>query len=223
MVKDLNEFIKIVKISPSTLNISLEEMPEKLKEIEKEIDYVHIDVMDGKFVSNLTDGAGMFKTAKLACNKPLDVHLMVSEPLEEIKKYEGAEIITFHMEAVKNQGEALKVIQEIKNLDSQVGISIKPGTEVEVLEDILDKIDMILIMTVEPGYGGQKLIQDTLNKVKQLREMGFHKLIEVDGGITIENAEIVRNAGVDIIVAGTAVFAAENKIEAIRKIKGIEK
>ena len=107
-------------------------------------------------------------------------------------------------------------------MNAKVGISIKPNTSVDILKNILDKIDMVLVMTVEPGYGGQKLLVETLEKVSELRKMGFDKLIEVDGGIKIENAELVRSYGVDIIVAGTAVFGAENPRKAIRKIKGIE-
>lgn len=218
----VENFEKKVSISPSTLSLTLEELPSKIKEIEDLIEYIHIDVMDGMFVPNQTNGLEMFKTAKEVSNKPLDVHLMVEKPLEEIKKYEGAKIITFHLESFENQEEVLEAIDVIKKINAKVGISIKPNTSVDVLKDILDKIDMVLVMTVEPGYGGQKLLVETLEKVKKLREMGFYKLIEVDGGIKVENAELVRSYGVDIIVAGTAVFGAENPREAIRKIKGIE-
>lgn len=215
-------FEKRVSISPSTLNLTLEELPSKIKEIEDLIEYIHIDVMDGKFVPNQTNGVEMFKIAKEISNKPLDVHLMVEKPLDEIKKYEGAEIITFHLEALENQEEVLDVIDIIKRMNAKVGISIKPNTSVDILKNILDKIDMVLVMTVEPGYGGQKLLVETLEKVSELRKMGFDKLIEVDGGIKIENAELVRSFGIDIIVAGTAVFGAENPRKAIKKIKGIE-
>ena len=218
----VENFEKKVSISPSTLSLTLDELPAKIKEIEDLIEYIHIDVMDGKFVSNQTNGVEMFRVAKENSNKQLDVHLMVEKPLEEIEKYNGAEIITFHIEAFENQEDVLKAFKMIRNMNAKVGISIKPDTSVDVLKDILDELDMILVMTVEPGLGGQKLIIEMLDKVSKLREMGFNKLIEVDGGIKTENASIVRNAGVDIIVAGTAVFGAENPRDAIRKIKGIE-
>lgn len=220
-VKNHGRIIRKIIISPSILNVPLEEIPEKLKEIEDKIDYIHIDVMDGKFVPNQTDGVKMFQVAKGVSSKPLDVHLMVENPLNEIKKYEGAEIITFHIEAVENENEAMSVIKEIKKLSAKVGISVKPDTSVKWLKNILNELDLILVMTVEPGYGGQKLIIETLKKVVELREMGFEKLIEVDGGITVENIEIVKDAGVDVIVSGSAIFKAENMRESIRKIKGI--
>jgi len=222
MVEASNGPKKDFKISPSILSLSLDEISDNIKRIENEIDFIHIDVMDGKFVLNQTDGVEMFEIAKKASKKPLDVHLMVENPAQEIKKYEGAKIITFHIEAVKNKVEALEIINTIKKMSAQVGVSIKPSTSVDILKDILEEIELVLIMSVEPGYGGQKLIPETLSKIEKLREMGFNKLIEVDGGITLENAEIVRNTGVDIIVAGTAIFSSADKIQAIQIIKGSE-
>lgn len=215
---------KKIMISPSILNVPLEKVSEKLKKVRNDIEYVHIDVMDGKFVTNCTDGVGMFEAAKAVSDRPLDVHLMVAEPENEIEKYKGAEFITIHLEAFegKNREEKfLKVAEKIRNLDAKVGISIKPNTKVSELTNLLKEVDLILIMTVEPGYGGQKLIAEALEKVTELRNLGFEKLVEVDGGINIENASYVRNYDIDIIVAGTAVFGAENENEAIRKIKGI--
>lgn len=228
MVKDdLDNKIKNskkIKISPSILSLTLNEVPDRLKKIENNIDYIHIDVMDGKFVANCTDGVDMFQVAQKASNKPLDVHLMVENPMEEVLKYNGADIITFHIEAVMNENienvEAVKnIINKIKSMGAKVGISVKPNTSVSTLINYFDRIDLILVMTVEPGYGGQKLIQGTLSKVKELRDLGFNKLIEVDGGITTENASEVRKEDVDIIVAGTAIFGAEDEKEAIMKIK----
>lgn len=215
---------KKIKISPSILNVPLENVESKLKKVEENIDYVHIDVMDGKFVTNCTDGVGMFKAALGSCNKPLDVHLMVENPNIEIEKYKGAEIITIHLEAlsVQNREEDFsKVAKRIKELGAKVGLSIKPNTKVSELTNLLDKVDLLLVMAVEPGYGGQKLISDTLEKVTELRRLGFTKLIEVDGGINAENASFVRNYDIDIIVAGTAVFGVEDENEAIKKIKGL--
>ena len=209
-----------IKISPSILNLPFEHLAKKIAKVEEYIDYIHIDVMDGNFVANCTDGVGMFEKAKENSKKPLDVHLMVKNPLEEIEKYKGAEIITFHMEAVESDEEAFEVIKRIKNLNAKVGISVRPNTSVGALINFLDKIDLILIMTVEPGYGGQKLISETLMKIKDLRDLGFDKLIEIDGGVTIENSKEIRKTPVDIIVAGTAIFGAKDEVKAINEIKG---
>jgi len=210
-----------IKISPSVLSLQIENIYERVKKIEKNIEYIHIDVMDGKFVTNSTDGVAMFNEAKKVSSQMLDVHLMVENPLEEITKYKGAEIITFHIESLETDKEILEVIEEIRKLNAKVGISIKPNTPVSILTKWLDKIDLVLIMTVEPGYGGQKLIYDVLPKVKELRDLGFDKLIEADGGITIDNAKDVINAGVDIIVVGTAIFNAEDENEVILTIKNL--
>ena len=212
---------KKIKISPSILSLTLNEVPDRLKKIEGNIDYIHIDVMDGKFVSNCTDGIGMFQVAQKASNKPLDVHLMVENPMEEVLKYNGADIITFHIEAVNDANiKAVKgIIDRIKSIGAKAGISVKPNTSVSTLINFFDMIDLILVMTVEPGYGGQKLIQGTLSKVKELRDLGFNKLIEVDGGITTENASEVKKEDVDIIVAGTAIFGAADEKDAIMRIK----
>lgn len=210
-----------IQISPSILSLKLEDIASKLAKIEEYIEYIHIDVMDGKFVTNCTDGIGMFNKAKEGSNKPLDVHLMVENPLEEVSKYEGAEIITFHIEAVNSYEEALKVIEKIKSLNAKVGISVRPNTAVSVLTDVLDKIDLVLVMSVEPGYGGQKLITETIDKIDELRKLGFNKLIEIDGGVTVENSQKIRETSIDLIVAGTAIFGANDEIEAIRNIKSI--
>ncbi len=211
-----------IKISPSILNIPLEKIGESIREIENETDYIHIDVMDGTFVSNTTNGVAMFQRAKEVSSKPLDVHLMVANPIEEVEKYQGAEIITFHIEAitaVNRERKVRKLIDKIRSLHAKVGISVKPNTPVTEIKMWLEQIDLVLIMTVEPGYGGQKLIPQTLEKVKELRDLGYQKLIEVDGGIHLKNSEMVKATPVDIIVAGTAIFSAENKREAVRKIK----
>lgn len=208
-----------VKLSPSILSVALEDVAVRLKKIEDLIDYVHIDVMDGKFVANKTNGVGMFDEARKASCKPLDVHLMVENPIEEIKKYKGAEVITFHIEAVKSEDEALEIIEMIKSFDAKAGISVRPNTSISTLINLLNKLDLVLIMTVEPGYGGQKLIPETLEKVKELRDLGFEGLIEVDGGINTENADLVRKYDVDVIVAGTAIFSAADELYAVEKIK----
>lgn len=219
---------KEIKISPSILSVPMEMIADKIKRVEKNIDYIHIDVMDGKFVTNKTNGVEMFEAAKMASNKPLDVHLMVEKPLEEIERYKGAEIITFHIEATdieksKNDAKNLtdSVINKINSMGAKVGISIKPNTPVSTLDRYFEKIDLILIMTVEPGYGGQKLIPQTLEKINEIRKLGFKGFIEVDGGVTVENASEIKKNDVDIIVAGTAVFSSKDENEAILKLKKI--
>lgn len=215
---------KNVKISPSILSLPLKDVSQKIEKIETLIDYIHIDVMDGKFVENKTKGVKMFKTAKRVSSKPLDVHLMAQNPVKEIKKYKGAEIITFHIEATNSEEEVEKLIKKIKQMNVKVGISVKPNTSVSRLTKYINDIDLILIMTVEPGYGGQQLIEKTLEKITELRQNGYQGLIEVDGGVTIGNSAKIReiNNGVDIIVAGTAIFSAEDEIYATKAIKGIE-
>ena len=160
----------------------------------------------------------MFNIAKQATKVPLDVHLMVENPIKEIEKYKGAVIITFHVESV-NESEILKVVKAVRNIGAKVGISVKPNTSISILTNLLTEVDLVLIMTVEPGYGGQKLIDETLDKIDELRALGYNGLVEVDGGVTIENSKEIIEKDVDIIVAGTAIFSANNEIEAIKKMK----
>lgn len=216
MVKDFQK----IKISPSILSLPLEKISENLQEIQEEIDFVHIDVMDGKFVTNETNGLEMFHIAKKSCNLPMDVHLMVENPMAVVSDYLGADIITFHREAVETIEEAKQVLKKIKSLGAKAGISIKPNTSVTTLNGLLEAVDLILIMTVEPGYGGQKWIPETLLKIEKLRNIGFTKWIEVDGGIHTENAKLVKEKGADILVAGTAIFSASDKQKVIEELKG---
>lgn len=214
------ESFKKIRISPSILSLPLAEISENLQEIQEEIDFVHIDVMDGKFVTNQTDGIGMFQIAKESCHLPMDVHLMVENPRDVIPNYQGAAIITFHREAVETIEEAEQLLKEIKHLGAKAGISIKPNTSVTTIQELLEEVDLILIMTVEPGYGGQKWIPETLQKIEELRNKGFTKWIEVDGGIHTENAKLVREKGADILVSGTAIFSASDKRKVIKELKG---
>lgn len=213
---------KEAKIAVSVLNIPIKEIPNAINEMAEEIDLIHIDVMDGKFVTNCTNGVEMFKMAQNSNVKiPIDVHLMIENPDAALPDYKGADIITFHIEAVKSEKEAKNLINKIKNIGAKVGVSIKPNTTADTLKSLLPYIDVILLMTVEPGYGGQKLLFEPLEKIGELRKMGFEKIIEVDGGISLENSDIVRKMGADILVAGTAVFSSKDKLEAIKRLKGI--
>ncbi len=209
----------MVKIAPSILAANYAKLGEEIEIVEKAgADFIHIDVMDGKFVPNCTDGEFMIKVAKEHTKLPLDVHLMVENPIEYSKNFFDATNITFHIEAV-TEGQAKELIKSLKEKGIKVGISIKPNTSIETLKPYLDKIDMVLVMTVEPGFGGQKLIPETIEKIKLLRKENPFLDIEVDGGINLETANTVIKAGANILVAGTAIFKAEDKASIIQKMK----
>ena len=210
----------MVKIAPSILAADFENLEKEIEKIELAgADYIHIDVMDGEFVLNKTEGLDMLKRSNSATNLPLDTHLMVEDPLNWIEDFLESDIITFHIESVDEET-ANQIIEELHEKEVKVGISIKPNTELEEILPYIDKIDMVLIMTVEPGMGGQKLIPECLEKVRALREFATDVDIEVDGGINLENIVDVRNAGANIIVAGTAIFGASDKKYVIEKLRG---
>ena len=210
----------MVKIAPSILAANFEKLEEEIKNVELSgADYIHIDVMDGKFVSNKTPGLEMLKRSNGVTNLTLDTHLMVENPEDWIEDFLESDIITFHIEAV-NEDTASQIIELLHEKEIKVGISIKPDTDIEEILPYIDKIDMILVMLVEPGMGGQKMIKECLEKVKKLRELAPELDIEVDGGINLENIEEVKNAGANIIVAGTAIFGASDRKYVIDKLRG---
>jgi ribulose-phosphate 3-epimerase len=182
--------------------------------------------MDGHFVPNLTIGPVVLKSIRPQTDLFLDVHLMVTNPMDLVESFvkAGADSITFHIEAVKNP---INIINEIKSFNKQVGISIKPNTNLELLEPYYKSIDLILLMSVEPGFGGQEYIPNSTNRIelidKRLKELGLRKqvLIEVDGGIKLSNAKIIKKAGADILVVGSAIFKADNPHEVIGQFKSI--
>lgn len=217
-----------VYLCGSVLDLNPVEMHMKILEISDLMDYIHIDVMDGVFVPNKTNGIEMFKEIKRFEKAPMDVHLMVEEPLRVISNFKDASFITFHIENVINDKTMSidlekfnEIVQEIRDLGAKVGIAIRPNTTTSLLRLVLSKVDMVLVMTVEPGYGGQKLIPHTMGKIENIRQMGFKGLIEVDGGITTENSKELIDLGANMIVAGTALFGAEDVREAAIKIKGL--
>lgn len=185
-------------------------------------DYMHLDVMDGHFVPNITFGAPVMKYVRSFTEKPFDVHLMISEPLRYIDDFcdAGADIITFHIES---DSDALETIKKIKSRGVKAGLVIKPKTNIEEVFPYLDELDMVLVMTVEPGFGGQSFMADMLPKVKALKaeieRRNLDVLIEADGGISEKNISLCAEAGVDVAVAGTAVFKADNPAEAIANLK----
>lgn len=185
-------------------------------------DWMHLDVMDGHFVPNITFGAPVIKTVRKYTNKPFDVHLMISDPLKYADDFAdaGADIITFHVEC---DSDIDKTINKIRDRGVKPGLVIKPNTPASAVFPYLDKIDLVLVMTVEPGFGGQSFMADMLPKVKEIKDeckrRGIDMLIEADGGIGEATIEQAANAGIDVCVAGTAVFKADNAADAIAKLQ----
>lgn len=214
-----------MKIAPSLLSCDFSQMGKEIERMDKAgADYMHLDVMDGHFVPNITFGAPVIKTVRKFTNKPFDVHLMISEPLRYIDDFAdaGADIITFHVEC---DSDIDKTIDKIKSRGVKAGLVIKPKTEASAVFEYLEKLDMVLVMTVEPGFGGQSFMENMLPKVLQLKaeckRRGIDLPVEVDGGIGEATIAKAAAAGVDICVAGTAVFKAENAEEAISQLKGL--
>ena len=212
----------MVKVAPSILSANFNNLIEEIKSVDN-AKYLHIDVMDGKFVPNITIGPLVMKNFKKEINNMvMDVHLMIADPVKYAPEFAkaGADIITFHYEAVKF---AEVAIEEIKKLGVKVGISIKPLTDINVLDDLLDKVDLVLIMSVEPGFGGQEFIPSALDKIRYLakarKDKGYKYLIEVDGGINKETAKLCAEAGVDILVAGSYIFKSNNRKALIEEIE----
>ena len=213
-------------VSPSLLAADKSRMLEELKLAEKAgSEYIHWDVMDGIFVPNTSYKAEEVKEYADKHNMINDVHIMVSDPEVEGPLFVscGAEIVTFHIEAVKSLEEAEKIIDKLHELNCKAGISIKPATEVEVIVPLLNKVDLVLVMSVEPGKGGQKFMPNALEKISKLRKIidksGFNCLIEVDGGINGETGKLCREAGADILVAGSYLFGHEDFIERVKLLR----
>lgn len=218
----------MVEVATSILTVKKENILATIYNLETaETDYFHIDVMDGKFVEQDTTKIMQeyCNNIKQISNIPLDVHLMVEDVKAYIDSFIAYEpnIITFHLEACKNKKEVLDLIKYLKENNVRVGISIKPNTNVKEILEYLPLIHLVLIMTVEPGYGGQKLIPETIDKVKELKEYveknNIDIDIEVDGGVNLENKEILKEAGANIIVAGSAIVNTKDYKEAISKIR----
>ncbi len=207
----------MVKIAPSVLSLDFTKFNEQIEEINKYADWIHFDVMDGHFVPNLSYGPKILSEIKKISDLFCDVHIRVSNPFETAKWFieAKADLITFHIEAVENHFEALKLIDYIKSNDVKVGISIKPNTTVLEIMPILEHVDLVLVMSVEPGFGGQEFIVESLSKVRDLKllkeSQKFNYLIEIDGGMNDQTALLAKNAGVDILVAGSYVFKGNIK------------
>ena len=209
-------------ISPSMLSADFGNLERDTKMIDRSAaQWVHIDVMDGVFVPNISFGFPVMKPIRKATDKVLDVHLMIIEPEKYVKRFveAGADYVTFHYEATDKIDFC---IDEIHSAGAKAGISIKPATPASVLKDILAKVELVLVMSVEPGFGGQSFMPDSLDKVRELKalreELGLDFIIEIDGGISAKNAAVVFEAGCDAVVAGSAVFGAPDPEAEIVKI-----
>ena len=214
-------------IAPSVLAADFTKLAEEIALVnQSEADWFHFDVMDGRFVPNISFGFPILEAVKQLATKPIDVHLMIVEPEKYIEDFRkaGADIISVHIEVCPHLH---RTLQQIKATGAKAGIAINPHTPVSLLEDVLEDADLFCLMSVNPGFGGQKFIYQTLNKIKKLREMlderNLSAHIEIDGGVGLQNAEVILQAGADVLVAGSSVFKAANPIATIAQLKAISK
>jgi ribulose-phosphate 3-epimerase len=215
--------MKNIILSPSMLSANFANLEKDIQMInESQADWFHLDIMDGVFVPNISFGFPVVKYIKKFAQKPLDVHLMIVQPERYIAEWKkvGADILTVHYEACTHLH---RTVQEIKNAGMKAGVSLNPHTSVELLKDILPELDMVLIMSVNPGFGGQSFISQSLVKIKNLREMADiynpNLIIQVDGGVDTHNYKEIIKAGANSLVAGSAIFGSENPVETIKILK----
>jgi ribulose-phosphate 3-epimerase len=206
--------MKKIQISPSILSADFSQLGKEIQRLEEGgADMIHVDVMDGHFVPNLTIGPPVIKALRKNCSLKFDVHLMISPVHKYIEAYAdaGADIITIHPEATDDLKES---ILKIKNLNKKVGISLNPESKIDLIQGLLDEIDLVLIMSVNPGFGGQKFMPEVLEKIKQLKKIQNEKNvdfdIEIDGGINFDNCQLAIDAGANILVSGTTIFKSNN-------------
>jgi ribulose-phosphate 3-epimerase len=214
-----------VLIAPSVLASDFANLQREVEMLnDSQADYIHVDIMDGVFVPNISFGIPVTQAIKKHASKPLDVHLMIVNPDQYLEAFRdaGAEIISVHVEACNHLH---RTLQAIKALGCKAGVAINPHTSIEQLRDVINDIDLVCVMSVNPGFGGQKFIENTYQKVKNLKKMiseaGASTQIEIDGGVTLANAQKLRDAGADVLVAGSFVFSAEDPKGTISGLKDI--
>ena len=208
-------------VSPSILSADFANLERDIKRVEDAgADWLHVDVMDGHFVPNITIGVPVVKSVKKIAQIPLDVHLMIENPKKYVEPFAaaGADILTFHYEAVEPEN-IVELIKYIKSFDIMAGMSIKPKTTVDVTFPFLSDLDMVLIMTVEPGFGGQKFMPDCAEKIKPIRELNRDIIVQVDGGINAETGKICRDYGANSLVAGSYIYSSDNIPDAIASLR----
>lgn len=212
-------------IAPSLLSADFANLGRDVEMVNNsEADWFHVDVMDGEFVPNISFGMPVIKAIKKYAKKPLDVHLMIVKPERYFEAFRdcGADILSIHIEAVNHLHRA---VQQIHSLGMKAGVVLNPHTQINLLEDIINEVDLVLLMSVNPGFGGQKFIESTYGRIKKLKELivaqNAHALIEVDGGVDLENAPLLVKKGADVLVAGNTVFASKDPLVTIKKLKNI--
>jgi ribulose-phosphate 3-epimerase len=211
-----------VKIAPSILSADFSQLAEEIKKVEEGADLLHLDIMDGHFVPNITVGPGVVKSLRRRTSLPFDVHLMIENPQEYIEQFTraGSDLLTVHQEACPRLKE---IIQKIREQKIKVGVSLNPSTPLSKITDVLEEVDVVLLMTVNPGFGGQKFIPAVLPKIEALRKLiekrGIDIEIEVDGGINSQTARQAIKAGADILVIGSALFREKDPLKTLQSIK----
>ena len=213
-------------ISPSMLSADFCHLAKDIQMVnESEADWFHLDIMDGVFVPNISYGMPLVKAIRSMAEKPLDVHLMIVQPERYVERFKemGADILTVHWEACTHLH---RTIYQIKNADMLAGVALNPHTPVAGLEDVINDVDMVLIMSVNPGFGGQRFIERSLHRIEELKAMIKRNksecLIEVDGGVDLSNAQALVDAGADVLVAGNAIFSKDNPTEIISRLKNVK-